>query len=1054
MVGAAAYFFGSAWGRRELTRMARERIARNSDLVLAPFEVEFSWFRDFPHITASLNHLSLTDTAFKQTVPVLRINRADVRLQASALLRGRLVINQIAVQGVDFRQITDTLGHTWSLHGKGPHRSSAFTPPNFVLESLRISNMRVTDRNDLQHSGFSAFVREGQLSVRGQQGVGHVRGTLQGQLEYLRSGRGNLFEQEPITAWVQYQYDFGQRQGTFLHTRATLNSDTVLINGTHRAAAPGEPRGTTLNLRFQGLQPLVEVLHVALPNSLHRYLNGAVSNSHAHIDYTIRGLSGPSARPRTVLRFNLQNAQMRWPGTTRQIRRWDARGVFDNGPEHAPQSTYLSFEQCRLFSTAGELLANLKVSNFLQPTLTGHVQGRTELQTLATVVLPDLWRARSGQAALDIDLNGPLPEIPERATRRASHATTLPPLAVQGTITLQNASFTVPSRQADISGLNVKVRLHDSVWQLENLAGQLNGMHVQANATTAYLLAYFTGAHPTTTIKGSFAVDALHIDRLRQLLAPPVASTKRPVARSRPTGKPEAVARAMNLLPPGLLLNIKLRCQRLILRSDTLHQLAATVRHNGRAVQLSNLRVQVWNGQAQGAVSWPTDTLQAQPVAVRLAVHFNTLQYRRFLALLSRPPRRKAPSAQPDASLRDILTSANGQVEATIKTVLLPAGENLTNLRFRLNKNGRSFNVPYFTFGTSAGGTGRVSASAQLNGSELQGAQADIRLHYQMLDIQRLFQLLAALTPPPKKKATSSPKASEELSPFLDGTVTACVQVAAERIAYAMLRGSNFRLRSQLAEGWATLEECSLQTFGGSMALRGKIQMDAEQGALHPLHAQVRLQEINLPELFELAEALHFDVLGPANIRGAMYCKGDVHTTLDATFLPVLADTRAYVKTDLRNLELIDVTALQQALKFLREKRTSHLYFEPMSPEFVLDGNRVLIPSLHLNSNLTDMAVSGEYHLDGRANLYVGVSPMQTLFGNNKKRIARIKSGEATQQPSRGLVYLSMRRTPGSKYKVGLFKKQEQRQQQTRLRQEFKRLMLSQPLDTTLRLLR
>jgi hypothetical protein len=51
------------------------------------------------------------------------------------------------------------------------------------------------------------------------------------------------------------------------------------------------------------------------------------------------------------------------------------------------------------------------------------------------------------------------------------------------------------------------------------------------------------------------------------------------------------------------------------------------------------------------------------------------------------------------------------------------------------------------------------------------------------------------------------------------------------------------------------------------------------------------------------------------------------------------------------------------------------------------------------------------------------------------------------------LVYLSLSRTPGSKYKVGLFKKQDQRQQQARLQQEFQRLLRRQPLDTTLRLL-
>ncbi|SNC65700.1 AsmA-like C-terminal region [Hymenobacter gelipurpurascens] len=1057
-VVAALVLLGSNWGRREITRQARARIAQNSDLVLAPFEVEFSWLRDFPHITASLHHVSLTDTAFQRAIPVLQIGRADLRLRLSQLLLGRVQINRLAVYDAEFRQLTDSLGHNWGLHGKGPHRAAAFTPPDFNLDSLLLYKVRVTDRNELQNSGFSAYVRRGGLAVRARGGVANVRGTLDAQLEYLRSGRGNLFEQEPVMAWIRYRYDFGRRQGNFLRTHATLNGDTVLVTGTHQAAAPGAPRGTTLNLKFVGRQPLVEVLHVALPTNLHHFLTGATSASHARIQYTIQGLSGPSARPRTILRFQLQNAQMRWPDSVRQIRRWDARGVFDNGPEHSSRTTYLSFEQCRLYSTAGELNARIKVQDFTHPFLTGHVQGRTELQTLATVVVPGLWKARSGQAALNIHFNGLLPEIPERTARRAGQTATatLSPLAARGTVTLENASLLVPSHGADMSGLNVRVRLRDSLWILENLAGRLNGMQVQANATTTYLLAYFSGQHPSTDIKGTFTVDELHLGRLRQLLAPPVGHARAAAPRIRRPGRPrnqELAARAMNLLPPGLHLYIRLRCQRLLLPTDTLFQLAATVRHDGRQVQLSNLQMHVWSGQVKGAISWPTDTLHLQPVAARLAAHFQTIEYRRLLALLHRPVR-PAPSNNADPSLQEVLLAANGQAEVSIQNLQLPAGENLTDMRLRLNKTGRNFRIPYLTFGTSAGGTGRVSAMARLNGTELQSAKADIDLRYSELDVQRLFQLLAALTPPSRKAPDAPPtKAPAGGSSLLDGTVAAKVRVSADRVRYAALQGSNFQLRSSLENGWANLDECSLQSFGGSINLRGRVQMDAEAGSQHPLHAQVRLKNINLTPLFGVAAALNLDVMGPENIRGTMQCEGDLHTTLDAAFLPSLSQTHAYLKTDLRELELMDVTALQQALKFLRDKRTSHLYFEPVSPRFILDGTRLLIPDLHLNSNLTDMAISGEYQLDGRANLYVGLSPMQTLFGNNKKRIERIQSGEATEQPSRGLVYVNLHRTPGSRYKVRPFQKQEQRQQQEQLRREFQQLLIRQPLDTTLRLL-
>jgi hypothetical protein len=1057
IVLGALLLLSSSWGRQRVAHLIRERLARNSDLVLAPFEVDFSPFRDFPEFTVSLHHFYLTDTTGQGNVPVLRIDRADARLHLSELLHGRVKINHLTLHNTEFRQLTDSTGQDWGLHGKGARRTSASSPPDFDLDSLTLINFRVTDRNDYQHSGFEAFVYRARLRARGRAGIAQVRGLLDGQLVFLRSGRGNLFEQEPVRAQVNYQYDFKERKGTFLRTRATLNGDTVLIRGTHQAPPPGQPRGAQLDLRIVGAQPLLEVLHVALPPGLHQYLEGARSSSHARIKYTIKGLSGPATRPRTILKFQLRNAQIQWADSTRRISRWDARGTFDNGPEHDSRTTSLTFNQCRLYSTAGELDAALTARNFLHPVLTGRVRGRTELQTLAAVVAPGLWQAREGVATLNLRFNGPLPEIPTRAARRAIRARNieLPPLAVRGTITLQNASFRVPSRGADMSGLNVKLGLRDSLWQLENLTGRLNGMQVKANATTTYLLSYFNGQHPVTTVKGTFAVDELRLDKLRQLMTPPAGQQHRAPRPRKPgrTRNQELAARAMNLLPPGLRLNIQLECGRLVLPADTLYQLAATVRHNGRYVQLTNLETRVWGGQASGAVSWPTDTLHLQPVAMKLMLRFNTIEYRRLLALLDREPRRTT-SAPTDPSLREVVLAANGQIIATVQTLSLPAGENLTNLRLRLDKNGPAFRMPYLNFETSAGGKGRVSATAQLSQGKLAGATANINLRYGLLDVQQLLRLLAALSPSPSEdKMAKASRLQPASSPFVNGTVTAQVRVSADQVRYDLLRGRNFRLVSYLEPGSARLENCSLQAFGGSISLQGRMQTTSGPNH-HPLRAQMRLQQIQLPALFQLAEALQFDVLRADNVRGTMECEADVHTDLDAAFLPSLQQTHAYLKTDLRDLELLDVDALTQALKFLSNKKTNHLYFEPVSPRFILDGNRVLVPSMHLNSNLTDLAVSGEYYLTGRANLYMGLSPMQALFGNNEKRIERIQSGEAARRPSRGLVYVHLSRAPGTKYKVRLFKKQEQRQQQERLRQQYRALLRTQQLDTTLRRLR
>ncbi|WBA42617.1 AsmA-like C-terminal region-containing protein [Hymenobacter canadensis] len=1062
MVLGGAWLITSEWAQRRLEQLIRERLTRNSDLVLAPFQVRISALRDFPHLSASLQGVQFTDTSYRQSVPVLRVGRLDARLDLSRIWRGEFRVSRLTLRDGEFWQLTDTQGRDWGLRGKGPRNGTPKGPPDFNLDSLLLYNVRVTDRNELHQSGFSAYVRQGRLAARVREGVAHVRGRFDGKLVYLRSGRGNLFANKPVVAQVRYSYNFRQRQGRFHSTRVTLNNDTILVRGTHRGAAPNETRGTRLDLRFAGRQPLLEVLRVALPTGLERFLDDARSPSHAFIRYSIRGVSGPTTRPRTILHFAMRNAQVQWADSARRIRRWDARGTFDNGAAHAPRTTSLSFEQCRLYSQAGELDAVLKVTDFTRPRFNGHVRGRTDLQTLAAVVVPDFWQARQGEAAINLELNGVLPTIPDRAGRRAAQADTLlPPIAARGTVRLENASFAIPRRHADMVGLNVNIRLHDSLWTLENLTGRINGMQLRANATTTYLLAYFSGQHPITTVAGTFEVDELHLSEMRRLLAAPGSSQRRkrpaPPTDHNRTSNQRLAAQALNLLPPGLRLNIQLRCGRLVLAADTLENLAATVRHNGRYVQLRDLRAQVWGGQVRGTISWPTDTLNLQPVAARLAVHFPSLSYQQLLARVMRPARR-ATTAPKDPTLREVLLAANGQATVKVDQLILPGSAALQQLRLRIDKNGRRFLIPAFTFRSSTGGQGRISATALLNGTQLARARADLDLHYATLDIQHLLQLLAALStmPAPPEEAHSRLRrsAGARPSPFLDGTVTGRVNVTADQVKYGALRGGRFRLRSSLEANQVRLEQCSLQAFGGDISLRGVLQTDAEAGH-HPLRAQLRLRQIQLSQLFGLAGAVGFDVLGADNVRGTMNGETDLRTDLDDTFLPDINQTYAFLKTDLQNLELLNVDALMQALRFMREERTSHLYFEPVSPRFVLAGGRLLIPDLHLNSNLTDMHISGEYYLNGQADLYVGLSPLQTLFGNNEKRIARIQSGEATQRPSRGLVYVGLSRPAGARrYQVKPFRQQQQRQNQQRVQRQYQTLLRTQQLDTTLRLLR
>ncbi|MDQ2771919.1 MAG: AsmA-like C-terminal region-containing protein [Bacteroidota bacterium] len=1097
--GVAAWLLGSGYAERLVARKVRQGLTQRSELVLAPFTVQVSPWRDFPHLTASIQHLTLTDTSFRQAVPVFSLGRADLRVNLRGLLHGRVDVSRVEITDVVFAERVDSLGRAWGLRGKRAKGDGKNPTLNLKLDELLVHNFHFSSHNAFTKGRFGVAVREARLQARLLGGVLRVAGRLDGELSYLRTRVGTLFEREPVTALVHYRYSFADRQGRLSRTRATLNGDTVRVSGTH-TLDPNHPEGTLMNLRFVGNQPLVKVLAAALPPRLDPYLAGATSPSKAHIHYTITGLSGPKLVPHNVLTFGLRGASLQWPEAARRISRWDLVGTYDNGPGHNPRTTQLTLRRCRIYSKAGQLDVALTLRNFRRPVVDGRFRGRAVLPELAALLPSDRWQARSGTADLDVQVRGQLPP----RTDRPAPAVLPPPLSLRGTITLHQASLRLPARGADITELDVRVGLRDSLWHLANASGVLNKMRFRASATTVNLLGYLNGLSPRASISGQFAVDELRVGQLRALLRPiphvgrgvvaPAGSAatrsgfnfgraKRRPAREAIDKAELAATMGRALIPPGLRLDVQLQCQRLLLAADTLTDLAVTVKHDGRLVQLQHLAGRMWGGDVRGDLQWPTDsTNRVAPVQYRVRVHFATLDYEQFLGHLNRElargssptpltPKARRPGGAP--AVRDLLAQANGQITLDIDQATLPEGETMRNVSLRLDKEGSTVHMPYLRFLTPENGHGEASATAYFDGLKLRNADADLTLRYATLDVQRLLGLIARLTTSTDTTSTARTQARAERraerkaerqrqpsNPALlaGGMLTAVLRVEADEVNYAAMSGSNFHLVSHLRSGEARLDNCSLDALQGHLSLSGYMRSPANR-AHHPTQLQVRLQDIQLPALFGTLAGMGLGTLGAENVRGTLRGVADVHTDLGRTFLPSLSNSAGYLKTSVRELELINVEALMEALKFMKAERTGHLYFEPLQGEFVLAEGQVIIPGLHLDSNLSNLEVGGHYGLAGASNLFIGLQPMKALFGNNDKRIERIQSGAPmTKADAKGkdkLTYVSLRRTaPGEKFKVRLFQRDEQRDGMARLREQYRTYLRTQRLDTTVRMVK
>ena len=1070
-LGVGGWLLSSRYAQPYAQRLVREQLTGSSGLVLAPFEVEFSLWRDFPHLTASLRHLTLSDSAHHRTRPVLRLGRADLRLNLRALLHRRVEVTRLTLRDVAIGQRVDSLGRVWGLRGK---KRAAAAPPkiDLALDSVIIYNFGIFTRNDYTHNALTGRVYQARLAASLRRGVLAVRGRVRGRLVKLRTRTSDLFTDEPLRGYLHYRYDFGTRRGEFTRTWATLNADTIRISGTHSpdlAAGAGRPRGTVLNLRFAGSQPMLAVLHAILPPTLQPILRGARSPSKAHIEYLLTGLSGPKVRPHVVLHFGLRGAQVRWPDPARRINHWDLQGTFNNGPAHQPETMSLTLSECRVYSPAGQLDVAFQLRDFRRPYVRGRLRGRTELPAFTALLSPEHWRARRGIADLDVSLSGRLPAMGQ--LRRGQFRNSM---TVRGVATLHQATFELDGHPGDLHDLNVRIGLRDSLWQLDEASGVLAGMRFQASATTTYLLDYLTGQHPTAAVTGRFAVDELDLGSLRQLLRPGGGRAAGRPGRRAPRTLAErqrlATTLGSSLIPPGLTLDVALRCARLPLATDTLRHLAVRVRHDGERVLLSGIRGQVLGGAISGQAQWPTDSANlVVPVSYDLDFKFDTINYTYLLDRLSHPPPHSKRSPRSPA-LRELLLAANGKINYQVNSLRLPNGDQVRDLRLRFDKQGPRLNLPYVYFQAPQGGVGSGSATVQLQGVHLLRADANLHLRYPSLDVPALLRMLASVAPARADSATLAarravraarraarlPAGSAAPAPassvIADGRFTALLRVEADHVRYAAVRGTQFQLVSRLQAGEAIVDDCTVSALGGRVALHGRLHTNAGRRH-HPLEAQVLLEDIQLPQLFNTANDMQLDVLSEGNVRGTLRCAAVLRTDLNEKFLPTLSRTSAYLKADLRELELVNVQPLQEAFS-LFSKRTSHLYFEPVSSELGLDKGELLLPDLRLNSNLTELRVSGRYNFVGPASLYVGLNALHALTGNNQKRVARIRAGEPVRRRRAPLTYVNLSRAaPHGKFRVKLFQKQEQRQAAADLRRDFRRLVITQRLDTTLRLL-
>jgi hypothetical protein len=415
---------------------------------------------------------------------------------------------------------------------------------------------------------------------------------------------------------------------------------------------------------------------------------------------------------------------------------------------------------------------------------------------------------------------------------------------------------------------------------------------------------------------------------------------------------------------------------------------------------------------------------------------------------------KKKPSGAPTKAGPPTWQSMHTEVNLVVARVKVPGREQVRNLRVKINQRGSQVTLNHMRFSTTQGGAASARGGFRLIPGGISRPYLDVRVQYNFLNLQAFMQNLTAFKPDEAPRRPDG-AGKKNMDDYLEKRYWLNLHVRARRIQYLHLQGSDLVLDANMNRQRAALSRLHLLTFGGSLDAHGEVQLNAP-GNHYPLHLKAQVRNIDLPRLFRVAEEMKLDLLSSRHIRGTADCQLTVMTRLDETFAPSFDRTVAHARTTFRNMELIEVAPIQQALRFLRRERISHLYFQDVHSSFILEKNKFLTPGFDLNSNLTDFSLSGSYTMGGGANLNMDVNVLSVLFGNNKRRIEKIRADSAAAVPDTAAAkggrkqHLLVFREQ-DKFKVKLNSRKNRDENARALRSEYSNLIRQYGIDTVLR---
>ncbi len=214
-----------------------------------------------------------------------------------------------------------------------------------------------------------------------------------------------------------------------------------------------------------------------------------------------------------------------------------------------------------------------------------------------------------------------------------------------------------------------------------------------------------------------------------------------------------------------------------------------------------------------------------------------------------------------------------------------------------------------------------------------------------------------------------------------------------EKIKFRRFRGQQLKGKLDVENQHARLRHAAINTASGRVTASG--QVNARRPDIITVNARSAFEHLRADSIFYTFEDFGQNFLTARHLEGKVYADVEWDMTFDRALRLDYPSLRVDVLATIREGVLNDFEPMQELARFVEEESLSRLRFAELNNHIRILNERIFIPRMQVNSNVSEIWIEGvhtfDHHIDYRFEV-----PMKTF--SIRKAAARERAKAREQQ--------------------------------------------------------